>query len=317
MKLAGAFHSFGLVTLVYLGVLYWLDRDKGLFAGVGALAAVMPVMLACILASLLLRFARWHWLLSRAGGATGVVRNCLAYFSGFAFTATPGKVGELLRIRYLQPMGVEPSRVLAAFVFERSLDLIVVLFLASLASVRLGLFPVVLGFVSVVLAVVLLMVRFPYLTSRASAFFHLRNRPRLARLIDVFSKGFSDIACWGNPLDLVVSAMLGLVAWGFTAYAFVLLVQELSLGLPVLVSFSLYPAAMLAGAATMMPGGLGTTEAALTFMLSALGTPLADAGLAAVGIRLASLWFAMLLGLVSVVVLETVFRKAPAYIHGG
>jgi uncharacterized protein (TIRG00374 family) len=226
-------------------------------------------------------------------------------------------VGELLRIRYLQPMGVEPSRVLAAFVFERSLDLIVVLFLASLASVRLGLFSVVLAFVSIVLAVVLLMARFPHLVLRGSAFFHNRNHPRLARLIDVFAKGFSDIGRWVNPLDLAVSSFLGLVAWGLTAYAFVLLVQELSFGLPVLVSFSIYPAAMLAGAASMMPGGLGTTEAALVFMLNVLGTPLADAGLAAIGIRLASLWFAMLLGLAAVLVLETVFRKAPAYIHGG
>ena len=67
---------------------------------------------------------------------------------------------------------------------------------------------------------------------------------------------------------------------------------------------------MLAGAASMMPGGLGSTEATIAALLTAEGVDLATAGLAAVGIRLASLWFSILLGHISVALLEIRGSKA-------
>lgn len=84
------------------------------------------------LISYLIRFARWHWLLSRAGFKTTVMRGLLSNMAGFAFTATHEKVGELVRIRYLTPLGVPSEVILSAFIFERTVDLVVVLVLASL-----------------------------------------------------------------------------------------------------------------------------------------------------------------------------------------
>jgi len=54
--------------------------------------------------------------------------------------------------------------------------------------------------------------------------------------------------------------------------------------------------AMLLGAATMAPGGLGATEVALVYQLSEAGMPMPEAVAAAVMLRLSTLWFAMLLG---------------------
>lgn len=56
-------------------------------------------------------------------------------------------------------------------------------------------------------------------------------------------------------------------------------------------AIALFPAAMLAAAASMLPGGLGSTEATLVALLTLGGT------LAVVGIRLATRWLATVMGM--------------------
>jgi uncharacterized membrane protein YbhN (UPF0104 family) len=71
-----------------------------------------------------------------------------------------------------------------------------------------------------------------------------------------------------------------------------------------------YPLAALIGTASMLPGGIGTTEAAATIILTQLGAPLATAVLAVVAMRLCTHWLAIVLGLVSAALLEFVQPEA-------
>lgn len=308
LKVGRAVIAFWLLTLAYVGGLIWLDRGKGLLSGFDRLYTLLPALMCFSLASFLARYARWHWLLMRAGATIRVAPGFVAYLSGFAFTATPGKVGELLRIRYFQPMGVAPELVLSAFVYERVFDLLVVLCLAVIAAANFEVFPIVLVFVLLVLAGVFLLAMYPGRLQLVAGYLERRHMRRLARLGEVFARGFAHTRFWLTPLDLFVSFGAGLLAWGLTAYAFVLLLDQLGLGVPAWQAFSLYPVAMLAGAASMLPGGIGSTEAVLIVLLSGLGVNLAMGTVAAIGIRIATLWFATLLGLLSMLLLEFLFR---------
>ena len=303
MKLRGAFIAFWLLTISYLGLLFWVDLEQGRFSAVGDLSAVLPQLLLCALVALLFRFARWHWLLVRAGFRCNFVPGVLAYFSGFAFTATPGKVGELIRIRHLKPLGVPASTVISAFVFERALDLIVVLGIAMLAAWHWEGFPAVVGFVFLVLTGVVVLAKNPSLLDRLAEFLRGTNLMRPAHLIDVLSQGLVHAKKWFTPLDLVISLGLGALAWGLTVFAFIVLLGSLGVSLPLFQSLSLYPTAMLAGAASMLPGGIGSTEAVLVALLAGFAVPLSTGVLAAIGIRLATLWFAILLGVLAMVLL--------------
>lgn len=261
-------------------------------------------MVAASFVTYMLRYARWHWLLSRAGHRTGAVQGFLAYLSGFAFTATPGKVGELVRIRYLLPMGVPAWRTLAAFVFERALDLVVLMVLASLSTRRLDVVGLVLGLVCLFLGVLGWMAYRPAWIGRVLVALQRVGARRLARIVRTLRDGVRGCVFWIKPLDLLVSLVLGSLAWVLTALSFVLLLQHLGADMPVLAALSVYPAAMLAGAVSMIPGGLASTEAAIVVLVVAHGAAPATAALAAVGIRLATLWFAILCGLVAVIALE-------------
>jgi len=150
--------------------LIWVDSRNYVFRELPKLLAVMPVLAGMSLVSYLLRYVRWHWLLSRTGNKTPMVVGFLAYLAGFAFTATPGKVGELVRIRYLAPLGVAPWKVLAAFVYERAFDLIVVLLLAALVIEQMEVFVAAFGFVLLFLAALILVALNPSWVTTAGSY---------------------------------------------------------------------------------------------------------------------------------------------------
>ncbi|PTT79892.1 lysylphosphatidylglycerol synthetase family protein, partial [Pelomonas sp. HMWF004] len=300
MRIKAALLGFLALTVLYLGTLAWADARRQVFDGVVALASVLPALMLLSLVTYGLRFARWHWLLARAGHATPVGTGFLAYLAGFAFTATPGKVGELVRVRYLVPLGVPAAEVIAVFVFERALDLIVVLALAMLAVRDARLLGVAALFVLGCLALVVMLGRWPALLEGVARRLSAWRLPRVARIALTLSDGLSGAGAWMRPLDLTVGVALGLLAWGGTALSFGYLLHRLGVtGLASAEALAIYPQAMLAGAASMLPGGLGSTEASIAALLALAGVALPVGVLAAVGIRLATLWFAILCGLVA------------------
>lgn len=304
MKIKNASISLGMVTLLYLSVLIWADSSKNIVELLPEITVVFPALLLLSVASFLLRYMRWHWLLCRAGYCVAVWPGLFAYLSGFAFTATPGKVGELVRIRYLQPQGVPHYLVISAFVFERMFDLIAVLIIASLASAYFGIFSYVAVFVVLVVAAVIVLARNPRWIGRIVVHLRFRRSSRLSRFARLLRNGITEIKVWSNPLDISVALVIGLLAWGLISMAFVLLLEYLDVAVPITTAIAIYPLSMLAGAVSMLPGGVGSTEAAIVAMLSLLGVPIGVALIAAIGIRLTTLWFAIFLGFISMIILE-------------
>lgn len=305
MRIKAALLGFLLLTALYVGLLVWADARRHVFDGLVSLAAILPALLALSLVTYAARYARWRWLLARAACPTPWFTGLLAYLAGFAFTATPGKVGELIRIRYFAPMDVPAWRVISAFVFERALDLLVVLALATLFIRDRGLMVLAATFVALCLLLVIVLARHPMLLDRLARRLEAAQLQRGATALRAFAQGFAGCTVWLSPVDLLLSSALGLLAWGGTALGFVYLLHGLGVNtLPLAEAVAIYPLSMLAGAASMLPGGIGSTEATITALLASSGVPLETGVLAAIGIRLATLWFAILCGLASAATLE-------------
>jgi uncharacterized protein (TIRG00374 family) len=299
-----------LLSALYLALLLWADARNPSYAGVSRLAPWFPLAMAMAWAGWGLRYLRWHWLLRRAGHGVGLASGLPAYVAGFAFTATPGKLGELLRIRYFGWHGVSAARVTAAFVFERALDLICLLLLALPAAAGLPGFGIALVFVVAVIGGVGLLAWRPMLLSAVVAALRRRGLRRLARAARVLRDGFGGCRVWLRPLDLALSLGLGLAAWSFIAATLGVLLWPLGVALPAAEWMPVYPLAMLVGAASMLPGGLGSTEAAMATMLVTQGLPAATALMLAVAIRLCTMWWAIVCGFGCVIVLERRHARA-------
>lgn len=310
MKVRRALIGFGLVTFFYLLALIWIDSRNQVFNELPKLLTILPTLICLSFLSFLVRYLRWYWLLSRAGNKTHFLSGFLAYLAGFAFTVTPGKLGELLRIRYLAPQGVPPWRVLAAFVYERAFDLVAVLLLSALAISQNDIFIIVFGFVVIVLSGLVFAVLKPAWLTRASVYMRYYHFKRLARICTTLRDGLSGCRVWLTRLDVLISIVLGVLAWSLTSFSFVWLLIHLGVSIPVISALSIYPLSMLAGAVSMLPGGVGSTEVTIVVLLSLFDVPLATATLAAVGIRLSSMWFAVLCGFVALCILEFFSHRA-------
>jgi uncharacterized protein (TIRG00374 family) len=135
---------------------------------------------------------------------------------------------------------------------------------------------------------------------------------RLARLLLFVADGLVGCRLWLKPWPLLGSFLLGIGAWSVTAFAFVYLLDALKLHMPILAAFSAYPLAMLAGAASMLPGGVGSTEVAIVVQLQWHGVPAATALLAAVVVRMGTMWFSVVCGLVAVLIQEIQWTRRVA-----
>jgi uncharacterized protein (TIRG00374 family) len=312
MTIRRALIGFGAITVAYVAVLLWIDARNPILSRVGTLLPLLPAMAAMSALGYLARYLRWRRLLARAGHPTPFAGGLLAYLAGFAFTATPGKVGELARLRYLVPRGVPAPIVFGAFVFERALDLVVVLCLALLSIADPRLMVVAVVFVAVFVGGVAGVAAAPGLLAAAARRLQALRLDRTARLTAGLGEGLAGCRRWINAPDLLAGAGLGFLAWGLTAASFVWLLRGMEIHVPALDAFAAYPLAMLAGAASMLPGGVGSTELAIVTLLARHAVPLETVALAAVGGRLCTLWFSILCGLASITVLEAVAARHAA-----
>jgi len=226
--------------------------------------------------------------------------------SGFAFIATPGKVGELIRIRYILPMGVKPELTFSTFVHERACDLLVVLVLSVFIAGKQQMFVVVFVFVISMVSFLAFLVFKPDLLIRGQIQTGRIGLKRIAKILHSLRVGLAGCRRWLNFRDIVFSLTLGGLAWGLLSASFVYLCSKLGIVIPLGEGFSMYPISMLAGAASMIPGGLASTEGTIVALLVSYGVDVSKATIAAVGIRLTTLWFSIVCGFLSVGLLEYV-----------
>ncbi len=293
------------VAVVYLVALWYLDRDKNVLSRLSDLAAPLMLCATAQLVSYGVRYQRWRMLLHVQGHSKFAWWPGLAaYLAGFAFTASPGKAGELLRIRYFSRWGVPPQTTLATFIHERALDLLVITLLATGAA---GLVPLF----GVLTAVVLTVILGLWLAAGCTALQQLARgvvlrlpSRKLRQLCMFLLGGIHALRPLLRPGLTLKAAAHGAAAWLLTAAAFAWLCHALGISLAWQHAVAIYPLAMLVGALSFIPGGVGTTEAAIVVMLTHTGANLDVALTAAIGIRLASLWLAILVGMTAMAGLE-------------
>lgn len=267
------------------------------------------VILGLSLLNYALRFVRWQWYLSLLGHAIPAPQSALIYLAGFALTTTPGKAGEAVRSLYLQRgFKVPLSHSFAEFFAERFVDLLAVLLLSALVVVAMGRYQGLLIGVALLLGVVLLLVQRPVWLNAATPYLH-RLPARLAGVLEKIPRLLSAAGMLLNGRVLFGGLLLSLVAWGAEGVAFSLILHFMELPGSVVAGVAIYSIAVLAGALTFLPGGLGGTEAVMILLLAALGCAPADAGAVTIVCRLTTLWFAVILGLAA---LPVVHRSLPA-----
>lgn len=278
---------------LYLALALWVGwRDlASSIAALGVLALATGAVVASL--NYLLRFGRWHHILRRMSQKVPAAENLRVYLGGLALTATPGKIGETIRSALLLRWRVPVGASLAAFFIDRLTDLVGVLLLAALT----GEVTVWWWLAGAVLAIGIAL-RWTFATHHAEKVAAwLERRHRLAMLVQFMRGGMAHyLAAW-HLRPIITYALVALIAYGIQGLVFAYFVKALWSDAQIEAALHIFATSTLAGAASLIPGGLGAMELALIAQLSAAGMPVASATAAAVAVRAVTLWFGILVGL--------------------
>jgi uncharacterized protein (TIRG00374 family) len=300
--------SLVLGALVFVGLSAYADFSA-VIDGLSAFRwEYLPIVLALTFVNYVLRFLKWQYYLRTIGVRDFPVReSALTYFSGLGMVVTPGKVGEWLKCYLLRELHGTPfSRSAPIVIAERLTDSLglVVLGAAGL-FVYGGAWP---AFVIIVFGGALMFVVARHQPLAYWLLHRLEHLPIISRVAHHAEEFYASSYALLSPVALGSMILLSVVSWGFEVLGFyvVLLGVGAEGGAELLLKASfIMPAATLASALLLTPGGLGVAEGGITGLSQVLlDLPKSDAAVATLVIRFGTLWFGVIVGLIALAVVS-------------
>lgn len=302
-----------LAIVVYTAIVFLSDAKE-----VGnALSSIslcwIPLFLSLSLLNYLLRFFKWQYFLRRINVHIPWKESFAVFVAGFSMTVSPGKLGELLKCYLLKDRrNISVSRTSSVVLAERITDLISMIFIAIIGLMliqhRGAIIAVGAGMVFVLVTMIFLLWEkaFGFLTNLLCRI----NAVKKHR--ENFEKFHRNCSSLLDLRSLLISVPIGILSWG--AEALVLCLVSMSLGIEPGLSVGLallaHSAGTIAGAVSMIPGGLGLTEITIgAILINVMSEP--DAAVTTLIMRFATLWFAVLLGIIVLGVIKKKSRQTP------
>lgn len=291
------------MALVGLALFADASRIAGRLAEISlrALAAVLGLSLV----NYLLRFVRWELYLRHLGVRLRLVDSARVLLVGFVLSVTPGKAGELGKAWLVRELGGGPAmRAVPAVLAERVTDLLGVVLLVALGALAVpgGAWLAAGGLAVAALTTVLVGWR-----RGARAVLAAGSRLRwIGGHVHHLEELYERMRSLLTARMLLAGLALSLLAWGAEGVGLYVVLRSYTADPGVLRSVFEYAVSTLAGAVSMLPGGLLAAEGSLAALLDVRGLEPAVAASATVIIRAATLWFAVGLGLLA---LPAVMRR--------
>lgn len=287
------FVAFGLIGLA--AATGWEEtRAQLMRLGWGQFA----LLLLLSLINYALRGLRWHLFARALGLTTGLAQNLRHFLGGFAMSVTPGRVGELVRMRWIaRETGWKFDRTAPLLLVDRASDLTAMALILGL-SLTLSTTGMAGGLPVMIAALIIAWIatRPNLLKDIVEAFYRMTGR-RWPRLFARIRRAVRALTHFSHAALLAPALTLGLIGWLAEGYAFYLLLGWMGADVSFWVAIGIFVFATLAGGLTGAPGGLGGAEAAMVALLSLEGVPLETSLPATAIIRITTLWFAIGIGL--------------------
>jgi len=288
-----------LTALVYLAgaaaIYAFIDKET-LRTALSLPLSLVAALLGLSLLNYLVRAWRWIVLGDYLGIRVPLSRNVLYYFAGYSLTSTPGKAGEAVRLWFLKSgHGVPYERSLPLMLADRIIDIWAVLILALVSMVGFAQYRWQGTILALLIAVASVPVLFPRRFQPMLDSLY-RFAPRRGRLIvrgRRVLRVMAELSSWRTYGLALVPTMIG---WLAESTALFLLLQHFGAGVTYLNAVFIFSFSLIVGAISMLPGGLGSTEAAIIILLKALGVSLGVALVVTALIRITTFWFAVAIG---------------------
>ena len=222
-------------------------------------------------------------------------------------SVTPGKAGELVKCYLLNSRtGIPVGQSAPAVVMERLVDVISVVILGLTGVATLSV-PLVVMLVTVIALVAAALV---FVVSRhALVLTRLPVVSRWSELLQDSQEGFKRLV---TTRAMICGVAIGVAAWSAEGLALWVILKGIGSDTMVFQALHIYAVATLMGAATAIPGGLIGTEGSMFALLYQSGVAKSTASASTVLVRFVTLWLAVAIGLLALLVLRQISMHARA-----
>lgn len=287
--------SFLITAIVFFAIAVYADFNSVIDSFKKFNWLLLPVLLLLSSGNYVVRFFKWEYYLRLLGIKIPLDQSIKIFFSGLSMSASPGKMGEVLKSFLLKEIFNEPISKTASIIFaERLTDFLSLTFLAIIGVYffnysAIWVYFVLIFFVMLIIAIsnrkiaeslISVLNKFSYLKSHST------------KIINLYETAYLLL----QPIPLLRMILLSTFSWFFECFAFYLILINFDLNVTILFPTFVYSLSTIAGAVSMLPGGLGVTEGSLSLILISSGISKEIAIASTLIIRAVTLWFAVLLG---------------------
>jgi len=284
----------------YLGIILVSDFEKFSSNVSQFKIEFLSIILALNFSVLLIKGFRQHIILKKLGISISNKDNLMLYFAGLSMLVTPGGTGQIIKSYFLKnKFGIQISKSFPLVFVEKYNDLIAIMTIVTIVLVLIQNYELLLV-VSVIWIIIILI----YSALRSNKIYKkfelIFNKVGfLKKRINGFSKSYYGLQTTTSKKMMAKNWFFSIVAWSVDAIAvyFVFLGFNQNLDL-VYTTFVMYTS-LLVGFITLLPSGLGVTELSFMGLLTSKGIEISLAASIIIMIRLTSIWFATVIGLLT------------------
>lgn len=270
------------ISFLLLGcVIYFSDASRVISTISKASLSIISLIFLVWFVGIFLRTGRWWYLLKKSGIVVPFLQLVKIFIpSLFLSNITPGKIGEPIRSFLLrQTNNVSIGRSISSILFERIMDIFVLIFLAAISiPILIMKFPNLFSWF--ILAIVI------YLVGIGLVIFIISSKVRTKKFITIFYSIFSFIPLvkkskekldsfainisesflkFGTIKMLLITFFYTLLIWVLEGVVFYLAFLSIGLRISILITLTIMATATLIGVLSFLPGGIGSAE--LVFIL--------------------------------------------------
>jgi uncharacterized protein (TIRG00374 family) len=286
-----------LASLFYVGLAIWGSSGQQ-WTRLATLDLTTVVLLVVLVSGgYLLRYFRWEYYLEELDYQVPRQANLRIFLASFLMAISPGKVGEAAKSYFLkEEFDIPATPTVAAFFCERFTDVLAMILLTTIGVLAYPNGGWILLLIVFLQLLVLVALQYPSLME-SLLFAPLSRLDFLSNSIDrmrTFYERSGDLLAFRN---LTIGTGLALVSWALEGFCLWIVLRELGFtALSIPMALFVFSASVLLGAAAMLPGGLGSSEALMIAMLIYFGAPRETAVTATIIVRLVTLWYGVALG---------------------
>ena len=286
------------IIILYIGFLIFSDlsviSDKILDMKI----EFLPYIIVLAPLSWIVLFLRWHLLLKNSDIIIPKKENFKIYMTGFAMSATPGKIGELIKSHMLHSKYDIPKKnTIPIIISEQFYNIIGILIISIL-----GLFYFDFSIYALALTGTLYIIMY-FLFSSEKSFQKFMNfvsqRKILKKYVPSLSDSYLILKRSTTTKISIISSLLSVVFWFIeSVIAYLVLLSFDISSLEFLQLAATYTTSIIIGVVSFLPMGIGVVEGSLAGFFSYQGIELSLALTLVIFIRIFTRWYGVIVGFI-------------------